>query len=297
VTAVGEQDVESMPPAEPAPDGNVPVTASPSRSWGPLPFRGARAVGRALVVACLLPWKGLRGCGRLLASAGKVAWRWLRVRARALVVLVLMAAVIGVWTFDALRVPISGLTVAFIGDSYTGGSDMGGNGERNYTHIVAREMGWNVVNGAAGGSGYVKSGPNARPFEEQQLAGVVAAHPDIVVVVGSRNDIDEQPAAITAAAAHLYRSIHTQLPDAKLLVVGPIWPGPAPKAMDVVRTAVLAGALQEGVPVVDPITDRWFDDDTPGLIGSDGVHPDDAGHQYIAEHMIDVLRRSTTITR
>ena len=211
--------------------------------------------------------------------------------------LALLAAVGGVWTYAYVAAPAAQLTVAFIGDSYTSGSNMGGNGDNNYTRIIANQMGWKVVNNAAGGTGYVKDNPNARPFEAQQLAAVVAARPDVVVVVGSRNDIDESPQAITDAAAHLYRSIHDQLPDAKLLVVGPIWPGGAPPAMDRVRTAVLRAAEQENATVVDPIADHWLDDGTPGLIGSDGVHPNDAGHRYIAERMLVVLKRTTTITQ
>jgi lysophospholipase L1-like esterase len=217
------------------------------------------------------------------------------VRLAALVAL--LAAVGGVWTFAYIATPAAKLKVAFIGDSYTGGSDMGGNGDQNYTRIIAHDMGWDVVNNSAGGTGYVKDNANARAFEAQQLAAVVAARPDIVVVVGSRNDIDVSPQEITDAAAHLYRSIHDQIPGAKLLVVGPIWPGDAPPAMNGVRTAVLSAAEQENASVVDPIADRWLNDGTPGLIGSDGVHPDDAGHRYIAERMLVVLQRSATITR
>lgn len=219
-------------------------------------------------------------------------------RVRILAILVLAAAVAAVWTGVVVGAPTAHLTVAFIGDSYTGGSDMGGNGEQNYTSIVANEMGWTTLNFAKGGTGYVKSGgPGAQPFEAQQLDDVVAARPDIVVVVGSRNDIDETEPAITEAAEHLYASLKTRLPDTKLLVVGPIWPGDAPQAMDRVRSAVLAAATAESVPVVDPIADRWLNDGTADLIGSDGIHPNDAGHAYLAEHMITVLERSTTISR
>jgi lysophospholipase L1-like esterase len=220
-----------------------------------------------------------------------------RIVARFAALVALLAAVGGVWTFAYVAAPAAKLKVAFIGDSYTGGSDMGGNGDQNYTRIIAHEMGWEVVNNSAGGTGYVKDNSNARPFEAQQLATVVAARPDIVVVVGSRNDIDVPPQEITDAASHLYRSIHDQLPDAKLLVVGPIWPGDAPPAMNSIRTAVLRAAEEENASVVDPIADHWLNDGTPGLIGSDGVHPNDAGHRYIAERMLVVLQRSTTITR
>ena len=82
-----------------------------------------------------------------------------------------------------------------------------------------------------------------------------------------------------------------------MLVVGPIWPGAAPPAMDDVRTAVIRAADTDRLPMVDPIGDRWFNDGTTGLIGSDGVHPNDAGHAYIAQRMVGALQRSITISR
>ena len=104
---------------------------------------------------------------------------------------------------------------------------------------------------------------------------MVAAHPDVVIIVGSRNDINERPQDITRRRPPL-RLDSPPATRAKILVVGPIWPGGAPPAMDDVRTAVLRAAATDDVPFVDPITDRWFDDGQVGLIGSDGVHPNDA---------------------
>ena len=229
-------------------------------------------------------------------TAGLVRRRW-RFWRRALALVVLLGAASVVWVHVATSRPAVPLTVAFIGDSYTGGSDMGGNGDQNYTMILGHQLGWNIVNHAAGGTGYVHGSAEAGPFESQQLPAVVAAHPDVVIIVGSRNDINERPQDITQAADHLYDSIRRQLPGAKILVESPIWPGGAPPAMDDVRTAVLRAAATDDVPFVDPITDRWFDDGQVGLIGSDGVHPNDAGHAYIAERMIGVLQRTITVHR
>ncbi|CFS38985.1 Conserved protein of uncharacterised function%2C possibly exported [Mycobacterium tuberculosis] len=39
---------------------------------------------------------------------------------------------------------------------------------------------------------------------------------------------------------------------------------------------------------VDPIADHWFVD-RPELIGADGVHPNDAGHEYLADKIAPLI--------
>jgi lysophospholipase L1-like esterase len=49
----------------------------------------------------------------------------------------------------------------------------------------------------------------------------------------------------------------------------------------------VAGTI--GATFVDPIAEHWFVG-RPDLIGADGVHPNDAGHQYMADRIAPLIR-------
>lgn len=51
------------------------------------------------------------------------------------------------------------------------------------------------------------------------------------------------------------------------------------------RNAVRDSATARGIAFVDPLEEGWFRDGITGLIGLDGVHPNDAGHAYLAEKL------------
>ena len=45
---------------------------------------------------------------------------------------------------------------------------------------------------------------------------------------------------------------------------------------------------------VDPLAEGWFVG-RPDLIGADGVHPNDAGHAYLAEKIAPLIRSQLTV--
>jgi lysophospholipase L1-like esterase len=59
--------------------------------------------------------------------------------------------------------------------------------------------------------------------------------------------------------------------------------------MLMIRDVLNAAARAAGAAFVDPIGDRWFVD-RPDLIGPDGVHPNDAGHEYLADKIAPLIR-------
>ena len=44
-----------------------------------------------------------------------------------------------------------------------------------------------------------------------------------------------------------------------------------------------------GAVFVDPLAEGWFSGASHRLIGSDGLHPTDAGHRFIAKHVLAAL--------
>lgn len=213
---------------------------------------------------------------------------WLRRTNVGLMVMAVVAVAVVTTVFWPTAAPSPPPTVAFIGDSYVGGSDMGGNGAANLTAVLGQRWGWRSVNAATGGTGYVARRQDAAPFETAQLPVVAAASPTMILVVGSRNDAGMP--GIGAAATHLYASLSAAVPRAPLVVVGPIWKDGAPppqllRARDEVRDA----AGRAGLPFIDPLGEGWFAGDAAGLIGPDGVHPTDAGHAQMAQLLGDDL--------
>lgn len=184
-------------------------------------------------------------------------------------------------------------SIAFLGDSLTVG--VGAPPRRGYAWLTAAELGWPiaVVDGVSG-SGYLAPGAGL-PLPER-AAGVVAAEPDVVLVVGGSNDVFQgYPAEeIAAAAAGLFRALRDGLPDATIIAVGPF-----PTSPDAIGEHPAAAALREaaagaGVVHLDardlldsPSIDleRWDE-----YISGDGLHPNEHGHRALAGVLAERVR-------
>ena len=183
------------------------------------------------------------------------------------------------------------LRVLVIGDSYTGGSNQGGEGASSWPRLVAADMtaaGYDadVSVLVAGGGGYTAQALG----EGTTFVDLVRAAPedpyDLVVVFGSRNDTARQ-AEVKAAASELFAVVRLRYPEAELLVIGPPWvdENPPPNVI-ASRDAVASAATETGAAFVDPLADGWFAGEFSSLIGTDGIQPTDDGHR----HMADLIR-------
>jgi lysophospholipase L1-like esterase len=184
--------------------------------------------------------------------------------------------------------------VAVIGDSYTTGTDEGGLGPNAWTARAWQTLNARGVRIAAdvaaeGKAGYAVPGDHNSVFEDLTARAV---KPDDVLVVffGSRNDQGVDPRLLTQRARNAFSLARRFAPSARFLVIGPPWPTAAvPGSMLMVRDVLNAAARAAGAAFVDPIGDRWFVD-RPDLIGPDGVHPNDAGHEYLADKIAPLIR-------
>jgi lysophospholipase L1-like esterase len=185
-----------------------------------------------------------------------------------------------------------------IGDSYTTGHPMGGVGPNGWPALA-----WQMLAGqglpiaadvaAEGGAGY------GIPGNRNNMFGALTAEavrPDdgLVVFFGSRNDQPVAPQDLAARSAAAFALARQTAPRARLLVIGPPWPTPAvPPAVLQIRDVLRAQARAAGATFFDPLAARWFVD-TPTLIGSDGVHPTDAGHVYLADRIAPLIAAQLT---
>jgi lysophospholipase L1-like esterase len=183
--------------------------------------------------------------------------------------------------------------VAVIGDSYTAGTDEGGLGPKSWTARAWQTLAERGVRiapdvAAEGRAGYGVPGDHGSIFEDL-TSRAVKADDALVVFFGSRNDQDVDPQLLAGKARDTFDLARVLAPSARFLVIGPPWPtADVPQPILVIRDVLNAAARAAGAAFVDPIGDRWFVD-RPDLIAPDGVHPNDAGHQYLADKIAPLI--------
>lgn len=183
--------------------------------------------------------------------------------------------------------------VAVISDSYTTGTDLGGHGSSGWPalawQLVAAEGKPVAADVAAEGrAGYGVRGDHNSTFGDLTARAV---RPDdaLVVFFGSRNDQPVDAVEVAGSARSAYELARRTAPTARLLVIGPPWPtADVPVRIVAIRDALAKVARAAGARFVDPLAERWFVD-RPDLIAVDGVHPNDAGHGYLAQRIAPLI--------
>lgn len=201
-------------------------------------------------------------------------------------VLIVLAAVLGL-VMTALTVGASAAnqprSVVVIGDSYTKGSGENSGKDSLWLAKVSKDLHLDSMNLAEGGAGYVHPNAGGKTFFTHVKA--VPSKSDLVIVFGSLNDVEGYD-AVRAAATKLYADIRKET-DAPVLVVGPTWPNGQPSpAVVASRDAVRDAAASAGDDFIDPI--GWLAG-RPDLIGGDHLHPNNAGHSYLAGKLEPII--------
>jgi len=177
-----------------------------------------------------------------------------------------------------------GSVVAFYGDSYTLGTGASDPALR-WSTLISVSRAWNEANPSVNGLGFVNN--------RSSLAGtdlverVIDADPDIVIVTMGLNDNFSMPAAadqIQAAIGDDFDRLTSALPEARIVVVEPFWyTDDRPASVDQINGWVQAGAAAIDADHIAGAS-RWLEGH-PEWIGSDGLHPSDAGYAQIAKRM------------
>jgi hypothetical protein len=197
-------------------------------------------------------------------------------------------------TYDTLTLDFRLNHLAVIGDSYTTGTGEGGLGPRSWPArawdvLAARGERISADVAAEGRAGYGMPGDHGSVFEDL-TSRAVRSDDVLVVFFGSRNDETVDPGVVAQKDRSTFDLARRLAPAARFLVIGPPWPtADVPLPMLQVRDVLGAAAGAAGATWVDPIAERWFVG-RPDLIGADGVHPNDAGHQYMADRIAPLIR-------
>lgn len=196
-------------------------------------------------------------------------------------------------TLPAAVVPL----VSVVGDSYSGNIVTGGVKRPSWADVVKSNLAKSGTDvelkvHSSGGSGYVNPGTLKTTFGKD-VAGTVTPETDVVVFFGSRNDAGEPPAAVGAAASAAYKAAATIAPSAKLVVIGPPWVDAAtpPEVLEI-RDALKEATVAAKGTFVDPLDDGWFQGANASKIGSDGIHPNESGHAYMAGLIEPVIAKA-----
>ena len=185
-----------------------------------------------------------------------------------------------------------GSKVVFLGDSYTSGWNGAGIGARGWPRMVASARRWTAINLAVPGSGFMDPGSSGQPVGSM-VGRAIARHPDVVMLAAGHNDFTWALSDTVAAADRVIMRIHRSLPHALLVVVGPIWPNDRPPTATLaLRNHLRRVAGKVDALFIDPIAERWFAGSRQTLIGSDGLHPSDQGHDFMAKRVLrDIARK------
>lgn len=218
--------------------------------------------------------------------------------------------------FGYVQVPQSAIVSAsgagaprmvMIGDSYNAGSSYGpwlAGG--TIAQLLGKRLGWrDVWNLSVGGTGYLNPGTSGFHTFGQRVPQALALSPDIVVLMGSTNDVNHSASAVTAEVLATLRAIRagTRVP---IVVVGV--PSINVTGAAATEAAVAAGVAQASDPLTFfvPISGA----SPPWVLGSwnnasgvpagtangglyvaaDNVHPPEMGFDYYAQRIEQAIR-------
>lgn len=183
--------------------------------------------------------------------------------------------------------PAGRTMVTYLGNSFTGGSLMDSGPTSRWPALVSDRLDVSDTVITADASGYVTRGIGFARYRD--LADDVPAASAAVVILGSDDDANKPFEQIKSAALTAFATIRLHAPHARILAIATFWVNDNPpagilKSRDAVRDA----AAQAHIEFVDPIAEHWLVADPSVTIGSDGLHPTDAGQRELA-HRIQPL--------
>lgn len=184
----------------------------------------------------------------------------------------------------------------WIGDSYTEGTGAG-DGKSGEACLTAAALDWSCEMDAEGGTGFVNDGhDNVATYQPlpARLATDAAKYPraDVVIIDAGRNDASLSVPKVEAAASKYLTDVRAAFPKARLVLIVPYYMtskaefGPLG---DLYRSRAKALHAQ----VIDPIGEGWIGSASTDLVIADKIHPNPAGHVYIAKHLAADLKAAS----
>jgi lysophospholipase L1-like esterase len=156
------------------------------------------------------------------------------------------------------------------------------NGAKEWPDLLAEANAWELSEDAVGGSGYLAPGLG-EPIPVR-LGRDLGRSPDVVILAAGRNDLKYPANEVASAATLVVDRLRAAMPDAEIVLFSPFSSGEP--------TAAVSALTADLSAVADRARVEWVDVSTfspSGLIGSDGVHPTQAGHEALAARIAEAL--------
>lgn len=177
-------------------------------------------------------------------------------------------------------------TLLVVGDSYG----------VMYPETVADRMGWSLTRDTLEGTGFVSGVDDrshaAKPFIDRLSVDAARYHADYVLIDGGRNDLDQPPEAVVAAADQYIDQVHSAWPKARIIVILPTYATSdvAPNYPAVAEGLSRAAARVDGY-VIDPVAQRWYTGDVDARGLGSGSHLYPIGDSFYADKVIANLQQ------
>lgn len=178
--------------------------------------------------------------------------------------------------------------VVAIGDSIMKGHGL--DADQAWPALIAQQNDWHLTNLACDGAGFVTDGdPNDCDADFSGLVdAAVAAHPDLLLISGSSNDLGTDDGAIARNTADVIEALHARLPRATIVGISTVWNDTvAPDQVDDINEAVRTAVRGVGGTYLDigqPLAGHrdWLQ--------SDDIHPTQKGQEVLAKRIADAVR-------
>lgn len=124
--------------------------------------------------------------------------------------------------------------------------------EGGYPWLISQILGLNGINVGVGSTGYLEPGLNNRlKYIDRADNDIIKPNPDLVFIEGGINDSGHPIPDVVREADRLYKYIKSNLPNAKIIVIGMYWPRTPSESILNMNKALRECALENEIPFID----------------------------------------------
>ena len=199
----------------------------------------------------------------------------------------------------------SGIRVVVAGDSFTEG--IGAPFGLGYAEYIRKLTGsFDIINSGSGGTGYLKENSGRPNLLDRYQTDIIDLNPDVILIAMGINDLSLDLGLVTQAIDDIYSAIKNQT-SVNVVILGSWTSGEASQTMIDLTAVIESKAIEYGFIFINPTgtgnNDGWItgtgndsaptgDGNADVFISSDGTHPSELGHHYIATRLLQELYKN-----
>jgi lysophospholipase L1-like esterase len=191
--------------------------------------------------------------------------------------------------------------ILFLGDSMTNGK-LASSSAQGFAAMTANRLGVESKIVGFGDVGYAFPGVSGEGnFEEQAPKSLGNFKPDLVILQGGGNDVQESDTTLFAAAMRLLGQIAERFPGVQCAMLGPV---PTDTKMFATLSrpnfTLMRAATEGRVVFVNPLLERWMNPaDLAEFVtsSSQGTYLNTQGHQLVMEMLVQTLTQGDQADR